>query len=194
MLIEHENFISSEDIKIIDNNVLSSEFPWYYAPSSTSSNFPFIAHVLMKRVEESSNSIVSPSWYPFFERILYKFCDNNNLEVTKILRASLNLTHNCDSIYRNGDPHVDYTFDHSQVVMYLNEFDNGETLIFNEKYGEKDLDKSIYSSLNMSDNFSIKNIITPSKGKVVCFNGSNFHTCRWCSGSQRRVVCVFCFI
>jgi len=194
MLIERENFISSEHMKIIDDNVLGSEFPWYYSPFSTSNNFPFMAHVMMKRGEESSKSFASPHWYPFFEKILYRFCDDNNLEVNKILRAGLNLTHNCDSIYRNGDPHVDYTFDHFQVIMYLNEFDNGETLIFNEKYGENGLDKSIYSALNMGDNFNVKDIITPSKGKVVCFDGTNFHAGRWCKVSQRRVVCVFCFI
>ena len=194
MLIERENFISSEDLQVIDDKVLSSEFPWYYTPVSTSHTFPFISHVMMKRIEESPDSSVSPHWYPFFEKILYKFCDDNSLEVTQILRASLNLTYNCDSVYEHGDPHVDYMFDHSQVIMYLNEFDNGETLIFNEKYQENGLDKSMYSSLSMGDNFSIKNIITPSRGKVVCFNGSNFHTNRWCGGSQRRVICVFCFI
>ena len=194
MLIECENFISSEDMKIIDDRILSPEFPWYYSPSSTSTDFPFIAHVMMKRIEDSSNSVSSPEWYPFFERILYKFCDANNLEINKILRSALNLTYNCDSIYRNGDPHVDYTCDHFQVVMYLNEFDNGETLIFNEEYGENGLDQSVYSALNMSDKFNIKNTITTSRGKVACFSGTNFHASRWCKDRQRRVVCVFCFI
>jgi len=201
-----EGIISSSDMEIIDKQVMAESFPWYYCEESTvvpgcgCEDFPFLKHCLMIRWEEPDEPLVDgmlyPSssidskMYPFFEKIFLKFCKENEIKINVILRACLNLTYNT-SMYKHGDPHVDYPYDIWQVIMYLNEFDNGETLIFEEEYGKNGFNDGVYHA--QRNLFNVKEVITPQKGKIVAFYGKNFHSLNWCSPGQRRIACVFVF-
>jgi len=59
--------------------------------------------------------------------------------------------------------HVDGIIDHMVILYYCNDTD-GDTIIFNETYGQ------------VFDKLTVKQRISPKKGRAVCFPGKYFHT------------------
>jgi len=188
-----EGYISSADMEIINREVMAESFPWYYCEESTTNNFPFLKHSLMSRWDKPGDKqTIDSTMYSFFEGIFSKFCNESGIIINEILRASLNLTY-YTSVYEFGDPHVDYPFETWQVLMYLNEFDNGETLVFHEEYGEDGFNDCTIPSAD-SNGLKVKIVVVPERGKIVGLYGKNFHASKWCPSGQRRVVCVFVLI
>lgn len=187
VVIEHPNFINGEDLEFIDNSVLSNLFPWYWGDRQTTKGFPLLGHTLLSRDGDEPNSEV----FDFFVGLLKKFCGVHGISIERILRGSLNLTYNFNEAH--GDPHVDYSFDVHQCIMYLNTCDSGETILFKEEYGKDGYVEDIYE-VSGDKKFTHKLKVSPVKGKVLYFYGKNYHTHAWCSQGQRRVICVFCFV
>ena len=77
--------------------------------------------------------------------------------------------------------------------MYLNTCDAGETIIFDEEYGENKYTEDIYE-VGGDKKFTEILRVKPEAGKIIHFSGKNYHTHRWCRQGQRRVICVFAFI
>ena len=151
---------------------LSDSFPWYFQPTTTD-RFMFFGHALMKRDPEHKpvSGLVSSPYYPICENIFIRFCQENNIKIKNILRAAVNM-----SLYdpaEVNDIHIDHKFEHYNFLMYLNEFDNGCTLIY-----DKDLKMT-------------KKII-PKKYDAVVFGGEP-HAHEHCAVGQRRLVLVVTF-
>jgi hypothetical protein len=166
--------------------VLGNYMPWYFDSWSTSKNFPFFGHTVMARVENEKVGRINSHLYDVMHEILIKFCKKYNLEVNNIFRMSFNTMWNYGQL-SHTDPHVDFTFDHKVVIMYFTD-DNGDTLIYNKKY-----DGTGITSLHSAKSLEVKECITPKLGKVICFDGNNFHANKFCGPSDRRVVFVACF-
>lgn len=188
-VIEHPNFINSADLDFINDSVLSDRFPWYWAERQTTPGFPFLGHTLLSRDDDIHTS--DSDVFDFFRGLLDSFCERHEFKINELLRGSLNLTYSFDAIH--GDPHVDYRFDYSQCIMYLNTCDAGETIIFDEEYGENEYMEDIYE-VGSDKKFTEILRIKPEAGKIIHFSGKNYHTHRWCRQGQRRVICVFAFI
>ena len=186
-IIEHPNFITSNDLDFIEDSVLSNKFPWYWGDRQTTKGFPLLGHTLLGRDLDESDSDV----FGFFVSLLEEFCGVHKIRIEKILRGSLNLTYNFNG--EHGDPHVDYDFDTHQCIMYLNSCDDGETIIFKEEYGKDGYTENIYEAEG-DKKFTLKLKVSPERGKALHFYGKNYHTHSWCRQGQRRVICVFCFV
>mgnify|MGYP003628196369 FL=1 len=203
-MIIKEGSISSSNMEVIDKEVMGMAFPWYYSERSTTTNFPFFMHILVEGKEKIGDAtVINSTMFPLFEGILTDFCRENGIVINEILRGCLNLTHH-SSVHDFGDPHVDYPFEIWQVLMYLNEFSNGETLVFSEEYDgsidPKDYDprspeaNECHIPISESSDLKVKETIVPEKGKIVGIHGKNYHSAKWCLPSERRIVCVFSFI
>ena len=70
-------------------------------------------------------------------------------------------------------PHQDLKQPHWTTIFYLNDAD-GDTVIYNET--------------ERSDNYTIKDIITPKKNRIICFDGSHFHTGHSPSKCSNRIL------
>jgi hypothetical protein len=182
--IKEDNFFTDKTDLI--NFVLGNCMPWYFDPSSTSNKFPFFNHVVMARTENEKVGRINSDLYSVMHELLIKFCRDNNLEVNNIFRMSFNTMWNYGDL-KNTDPHVDVKFDHKVLVMYFTD-NNGDTLIYNKKY-KGDGPTTLYANKSLE----VKERITPKLGKVVCFEGNNFHANEFCKPSDRRVVFVTCF-
>ena len=55
-VIEHPNFINSEDLNFINDSVMSNRFPWYWAERQTTPGFPFLGHTLLSRDDDIRTS------------------------------------------------------------------------------------------------------------------------------------------
>tara|TARA_R110001599_G_scaffold129780_1_gene304424 strand:- start:194 stop:412 length:219 start_codon:yes stop_codon:yes gene_type:complete len=68
MIIE-ENFLTSKELETVQEDIINNQyFPWYRAQHSSSEDYPFYCHTLIKREEfiEEHESEINSSWYNFF--------------------------------------------------------------------------------------------------------------------------------
>jgi hypothetical protein len=185
--IETDFGISRNHQEIIDREILSNNFPWFYQDSSTSYKFPFFSHILVPRYDHTSEEMpVNSLCFDLFKDIFISFCDINGIKWEKILRASLNLSYYFPDPH--SDPHIDHPFDHKVMIMYLNDVDDGHTLVYDQTFDGKN------SNFDNVDSLTLVKKVKPKKGKICCFNGSNYHAAEWPAPSQRRVICVLTFI
>lgn len=172
-IIEIDNFLTDEEMRFIDSEILSDIVPWHYIQSSTSDKFPFFGHIIIPRCEFPDDPIqVTSPLHQFFTDIQVRFCNYTKIPLNKIYRQCLNLTFPSDG-YEFGDPHTDHDFDHKNMIMYLNDdYDMGETILF--------------------DQGKIAHEVKPKKGKIICFDGNLSHTVRWIPRG-RRIIFVSTF-
>lgn len=173
-IIEIENFISKEEMMYIDSEILSHNIPWHYNRYSTSEKYPFFEHVIIPREENEWDIVkITSPLHNFFTNIQKRFCEICDIKLNKIYRQCLNLTFPCDET-NHGDPHIDHTFPHKNIIFYLNDgYEMGETLFFDK-------------------NSNIIGEVIPQKGKVLCFDGSIYHSVRWIPRG-RRIIFVSTF-
>jgi len=158
---------------ILDNNSVE----WTFVPSAnfgTSKDLESAksnqrdtgAHLHLQNVVDSVQ----------FEHNLYRHQQNlpafhdlfAGLRIGQLLKAKINITlrdprHTNDS---HGYPHSDLAGlgfkQYTTAIYYLNDSD-GDTFIFNERFGES------------FESFSVHSRVTPRRGRVVMFDGNRFH-------------------
>lgn len=168
--------------------VLSNNFPWFYQSKSTSYKYPFFSHIVIPRYDSNTETgKINSEYFQEVKKILDLFCNKHGIHYEKILRVSFNLTFHIAK-ETNTDAHVDYKFPHKVILMYFTA-GNGDTLIYDKQYVHSADSKDVIPT---PFNLNVKHRITPEYGKVVCFDGSNYHANEFCSGDSRRIVCVIC--
>jgi hypothetical protein len=183
---ENKNFLNKEELDMVNNVILTNNFPWYFNPAATTDKFPFFSHTIVDRYDPNKEELkINSNMFEFFNNILTRFCVDNKIKVKKITRMSLNLTYpNCK--YKSGDPHVDHDFNHKSIMIYLNKT-NGDTIIYDKKFNGENI-------LDINKNLKIKKLIKPEVGKVVCWDGDYYHAATYPKLNNRRVVLVSTFI
>jgi hypothetical protein len=176
-----DNFLSDEEIDYLQKTMYSWEnkFSWIHVPAgntdtgnyravntkNTNNSMQFTHIAKLGKIEYSNFSKDA-------EKVLYKFCKKNNIEVIDIFRIKANLIPKQSDYLQTNMPHVDDVIDiipehtdgeHYVFLYYVNDSD-GPTVIFNEKYnGEK------------KDIFSVKQKIKPVAGRGIFFNADQYH-------------------
>lgn len=180
--LQQDNFFNKEELQVVNNDILNKHFPWYLHPKPTTDKFIFMSHTLIKRNDDKINS----EYFYFFFKIFERFIKNNNLECSKITRASLNLTFS-DNRFIYSDPHVDYPTKHNVVIMYLNDSD-GDTFIFDKQFKNKE-----YYPIEKIKGFKVLKKVKPQQGRIINFNGSYYHANSFCQEGKFRIVCVLTY-
>lgn len=185
MIVEN-NFLTKHELRIIDNEIVSTGnmFPWYWHEWSTSKDFPYYGHILMRRDKEGSNS----SYYDFFTAIVDRFIKKHNLfkDDYEVLRSAVN--DNLTFVDKACDPHVDYEREHLVFIMYLTD-SSGDTNIYTKQWKEGDLPE-LYDK-HQCNKLKIQHTITPKQGKIICYNGLNYHSADSKQSHERRIICVY---
>jgi hypothetical protein len=151
---ESYNFLNSEDINFIENVVLNNNFPFYQLKHTVSDNYQdSLTHTILKRPEDSINRIVSP-YFTQTLNIIKSFFNSINIKgEIKLLRLAINFTYN--NGYEKCEIHQDHPYDHTQLIIYLND----------------PLDKESKTVILDKDHKTILKEITPEKYKGVWFEG-----------------------
>lgn len=169
-----DNFISDQSQNEIENFLIGNTyFPYYYCLDTVESyqeqtlfNDPLIlhqpqfVHILSLNGQPRSNA---------FDTIMSKFNFNTLLNGYQISRIKINLLNPPIKASKQHYhvPHFDSKkSDDVTVIYYVNNSD-GDTVFFNEKF-EGDV----------PINLSIKNTVSPKKGRIVMFNSNQFHASR----------------
>lgn len=153
------------------NAVGSSDFPWYLGMATK--HFPCLTHVIMRRTDKKTEGEPWSQFYPATRAMFNRICDENGITIHTVYRMGFNLTFADPS--KHGDPHIDHReFPHKHMLLYLSEFDAGETFIFDET------------------GTHIIETIKPALNKFVVFEGG-WHAQGFCRPQQLRIVFVATF-
>lgn len=154
MFIVDQDFLSTEQKAHIDNVILQTNFPYYLQEEAAPGDGnPGMCHIGLARPElrpEGSGQFdYNSDFGPFAYQMLYAFAKNNDIKIEEMYRAAVNISFNTSS-GRSGT-HVDHEFDHSMLVIYLNDPD------------DKDSDTVIFYN-------DTEHRVKPEKFKGVCFD------------------------
>jgi len=157
------------------HNVIDFNFPWFFQREKNldESAFYFLVHTLMHRNPDKlpiTGSINSP-FYDTCIDIFKNFCAEHNVEVNTIFRAAFNST--LHSPYRRTRIHTDHDFEHKNFILYVNEFTQGQTCIFDKDH-------------------NLVKQVEPELHKAVIFSGEP-HAHNFCSLNERRIILVITF-
>jgi hypothetical protein len=172
-----ENVVSEEFKNLVKQELLdSTAFPWYLMnktlPDQDDPNdHPYLSHVLMHRngdnTEGTINSMLIQEFLPIFASVTEQL----GMDVKHIMRANINLTwHNP---WQHGAPHRDHECDHHNMIIYLNEFTQGGTYIFD-------------------DNNQILDCAPAIPYGATVFGGGK-HAQGFCAPGELRLIAVFTF-
>lgn len=196
LFLEVNNFLTNDEIEVVEKNILTPEFPWFYQERSTSDLFPFFSHVVNPRCNDEENDIPisNSSLSHFVKPIVERFCEKHlGRPLKKLYRSAFNATYGWNLEYPFIEPHVDHFFDHYNLIIYLNDdFEGGDTLLF-DKYLCEGLSESHYS-VDDYNQVNILHSIKSEKYKALCFDGKLFHGLSNIKSGKRRVILVTTFI
>ena len=163
-------FLPNEMQKNFIDHVLSKDFEWgiIECPIPNGKKHVTASHAIMARAENKNicGKIVS-KYYSQVLDIFNDICDQNDINVKTIYRMNVNTTTHQPDQY--GDIHIDHEFKHNNFILYLNDFTDGSTYLFN-------------------DNENLTKEIKSEKNKAVFFKGN--HAQGFCKPYERRVCLV----
>jgi hypothetical protein len=171
MLVEKKVTLLKEEEALIEK-IFSNDFPYYYATTDEHYDCIQFFHSLMNRqFDPESNGIINSTRFDSFVKMFLRLCREENIGVSKIYRACINNTFYHPD--KHGNIHTDHHYEHCNFLLYLNDFDRGDTYLFDE------------------DN-NIKHTIKSEKYKMAIFDG-DLHAQGFCAPGQMRTVMVFTF-
>ncbi len=182
-----DDFIDKDYQKDIKNILLAREewgeflFPWHYVDDVTAGldddnqGRPGLSHVYVEYNDDGSSDLVS-NFHDLFIPMLELACGTLEIPTAKILQGRsfmqfpLNLK--SDEV---DTPHIDLDEGHRHiVVLYYVKDSDGDTVIYNER--------------TESDTYTVKQKVTPKEGRVVIFDGGQYHTAEQAVNSVRCIV------
>ena len=179
-----DDFISLEYQEIIKKELMGFEnnFPWFYAEDVTfagdydNQHRPALGHQYVSIDDDGVISEIISDYHYLFVPMLSRTCqylkipEMNAIQGRSFLQFPLNLwSKEVDT------PHID--LDEGQehtVVLYYVVSSDGDTIIYNET--------------EESDNYTIKQKVTPKQGRVVIFDGGQYHTAEQPRNGTRCIV------
>lgn len=159
---------------LLKDQVLSSDFPWYFIPTTVKdenakyASSPYFSHAVIKAPK-------NPNLYPTVSSACSELCNTllqeisilNNIEINCVIRINFNLTLPLSK--KHTEPHYDHNFSHKNLLVYLNSSD-GDTIIY------KNGNEISYS---------------PKEDSVILFEGLHYH---YLPSISRRVVMITTFV
>ena len=177
-----DDFVSLEYQEKIKQELMGigNTFPWYYTEDVTgageydSQHRPALAHEYV-RINDDDISEIDSVYHHLFTPMLSKACqylkmpEMNVIQGRSFLQFPLNLNSSDDDT-----PHVDLDEEEHTVVLYYVVDSDGDTVIYNERVE--------------STTYTVKQKVTPKQGRVVIFDGRQYHTAQQPSNGTRCIV------
>ena len=177
-----DDFVSLEYQEKIKQELMGigNTFPWYYTEDVTgageydSQHRPALAHEYV-RINDDDISEIDSVYHHLFTPMLSKACqylkmpEMNVIQGRSFLQFPLNLNSSDDDT-----PHVDLDEEEHTVVLYYVLSSDGDTVIYNERLE--------------STTYTVKQKVTPKQGRVVIFDGRQYHTAQQPTKGTRCIV------
>ena len=179
-----DDFISLEYQEKIKQELLGLEndFPWYYTEDvTTAGDFdsqyrPALNHYYVN-FDDDDISEVESVYHHLFVPMLSKACKYLKIPETEVIQGRSFLQFPLKNIDTSvvDTPHIDLDEgDEHVVVLYYVVDSDGDTIIYNER--------------TESLTYTEKQRVTPKQGRVVIFEGGQYHTAQQPSNGTRCIV------
>ena len=157
------------------------QFPWYYIDDVTAAyedgnqGRPGLSHVYVEYKDDGTSDICS-NWHDLFIPLLEQACDALEVPTARIVQGRSFLQFPLNLKSKDDDtPHIDLDEGERHiVVLYYVKDSDGDTIIYNER--------------TESDTYTVKQKVTPKQGRVVIFDGGQYHTAQQAINSVRCIV------
>lgn len=175
-----DNLFSDEYMKIIE--ISCTESFWQYVNNiSYRENYDDIQNGFSFVFEDNSLQ------YFLFQYLIFKSCEKINFKVEKTIKIRKRLTYpNKEKYNIPYQLHVDYQDTHLVLLYYVND-SNGDTFVYKEKFSKK-------NKLKLNDvdikKLSLLEKVEFKRGRVVIFNGKNYHASSLSSSNPRIILNV----
>ena len=132
-----ENIVSQDLAEMIQVDLLqSTAFPWFLMHKTLPDrNDPcdhsYMSHVLMHRTRDNEQGEIASLLYDTLLPTFNSVTDQLGMQVKTVMRANLNLTWYHPQ--QHGAPHRDHECDHHNMIIYLNQFADGPTYLFDDE-------------------------------------------------------------
>lgn len=167
--------------------------PWYFHPESARPDLNFTSsysgffHLAYDGASASPvvsaiNAILVPVLFIFCERVGVPFQALARVRLGLFTKSSLDVPHH--------NPHVDFYEPHKVALYYVNDSD-GDTVIFKERSSEVSLPQS--AALANGNKFTEARRIAPKRGRMVFFDGQQYHASMHPRAHPSRIVVTFNF-
>jgi len=182
-----DDFIDKDYQEDIKDVLLGKEewgdllFPWHYIDDVTAAfeddnqGRPGLSHVYVEYNDDKTSDIVS-DFHDLFIPMLELACETLEVPSARIVqgRSFMQFPLNLQSD-EDDTPHIDLEEGERHiVVLYYVKDSDGDTVIYNER--------------TESDTYTVKEKVTPKQGRVVIFDGSQYHTAQQAINSVRCIV------
>ena len=183
-IIVIDDFISLEYQEKIKQDLLGldNDFPWLYSEDVTgagdydSQHRAALAHQYVDLNDDDISEITSV-YHHLFTPLLSKACQYLKMPETEVIQGRSFLQFPLKNIDTSVDdtPHIDLDEgeEHIVVLYYVIDSD-GDTIIYNER--------------TESDTYTEKQRVSPKQGRVVIFEGGQYHTAKQPTKGTRCVV------
>ena len=156
-------------------------FPWHYIDDVTAAfeegnqGRPGLSHVYVEYNDDGTSEIVS-DFHDLFIPMLELACEILEVPSARIVqgRSFMQFPLNLQSD-EDDTPHIDLDEGERHiVVLYYVKDSDGDTVIYNQR--------------TESDTYTVKQKVTPKQGRVVIFDGGQYHTAQQAINSVRCIV------
>ena len=183
-IIVIDDFISLDYQEKIKRDLigLDNDFPWHYTEDVTgagdydSQHRPAMSHQYVS-VDDDDISEISSVYHHLFTPLLSKACQYLKIPETEVIQGRSFLQFPLRNIDTSvvDTPHIDLDegFEHIVVLYYVIDSD-GDTIIYNER--------------TESPSYTEKQRVSPKQGRVVIFEGGQYHTAAQPTKGTRCIV------
>ena len=184
-IIVIDNFISLEYQEKIKSELigLDNDFPWHFTEDVTgageydSQHRPALAHQYVDFDGDTDISEISSVYHHLFTPLLSKACQYLKMPQTEVIQGRSFLQFPLANIDNSvvDTPHIDIDEgeEHIVVLYYVIDSD-GDTVIYNER--------------TESSSYTEKQRVSPKQGRVVIFEGGQYHTAEQPTKGTRCIV------
>jgi hypothetical protein len=123
--------------------------------------------------------------------LLFAFCEKAGVSFKSLLRIRIGLFTKNPGGGPHHNPHVDFYLPHYNALYFVNDSD-GDSFVFNETYEEVSLERSIEYTRDRK--FTIARRISPKKGRMIGFDGKQYHASMHPTQSSHRIAIAFSFV
>lgn len=122
--------------------------------------------------------------------LLFAFCDKTKKPFKQLLRIRLGLYPRI-MVDAAHHPHVDFYHPHYNALYYVNDAD-GDTVLYEETFDQ--VTKAMLPGYLREDRFTVAKRVTPRKGKMVGFEGKQYHASMHPMKATHRIAIAFSFL
>ena len=183
-IIVVDDFVTLEYQEKIKRELLgvNNIFPWFHTSDVTSAgdfdsqNRPAFAHQYVS-LDDDDVSEIESVYHHLFTPLLSKACQYLKIPETEVIQGRSFLQFPLRNIDTSvvDTPHIDLDegFEHIVVLYYVVDSD-GDTIIYNER--------------TESPSYTEKQRVSPKQGRVVIFEGGQYHTAAQPTKGTRCIV------